>query len=458
MSILNIFKKKKEEETGKTSSSKHYLTGKEVRAIAKSNAKVTRKLEKQKKRRVPESEYLAEMKDDNNILEIENLHSYFFTDQGVVKAVNGVTINVPANSTVGVVGESGCGKSVTSMSVMRLLQGPSGQIVEGSIRFKAYDYKRDEKGKFIPVYEKDEKGEVVTEPVLDKKGNAVKDKEGNPVLRPKQVVDADGVGVYEKEEKVFEIAKMPIKEMYRLRGRQMSMVFQEPMTSLNPVFTIGNQLDEVVLLHIPGATKEFAKKRSIDLLDMVGIANSERVYKSFPHELSGGMRQRVMIAMALACEPRLIIADEPTTALDVTIQAQILELFNNIKKKLNGSILLITHDLGVIAEMADYVVVMYAGRIIEQGTAEEIYHNPCHPYTKGLQKSKPTMKTSEDKLFNIPGNVPNPVDMPDYCYFKERCNECRAKCAGKYPEMVQISPTHFVACHLYDDKAGNESE
>ncbi len=246
--------------------------------------------------------------------------------------------------------------------------------------------------------------------------------------------------------------------MYRLRGRQMSMVFQEPMTSLNPVFTIGNQLDEVVLLHIPGATKEFAKKRSIDLLDMVGIANSERVYKSFPHELSGGMRQRVMIAMALACEPRLIIADEPTTALDVTIQAQILELFNNIKKKLNGSILLITHDLGVIAEMADYVVVMYAGRIIEQGTAEEIYHNPCHPYTKGLQKSKPTMKTSEDKLFNIPGNVPNPVDMPDYCYFKERCNECRAKCAGKYPEMVQISPTHFVACHLYDDKAGNESE
>ena len=169
------------------------------------------------------------------------------------------------------------------------------------------------------------------------------------------------------------------------------------------------------------------------------------------------MRQRVMIAMALACEPRLIIADEPTTALDVTIQAQILELFNNIKTKLNGSILLITHDLGVIAEMADYVVVMYAGRIIEQGTAEEIYHNPCHPYTQGLQKSKPTMKTSEDKLFSIPGNVPNPVDMPDYCYFKERCNKCTAKCAGKYPEMVQVSPTHFVACHLYD-KAGNEGE
>ena len=343
------------------------------------------------------------------------------------------------------------------MSVMRLIQGPAGQIVEGSIRFKANDYKRDGKGNFIPVYEKDEAGNVIMEPVLDKKGNPVTDKVGNPVLRPKQVMDADGIGVYEKEEKVFEIAKMSIREMYRLRGRQMSMVFQEPMTSLNPVFTIGNQLDEVILLHIPGATKAFAKKRSIELLDMVGIAMSERVYKSFPHELSGGMRQRVMIAMALACEPRLIIADEPTTALDVTIQAQILELFNNIKTKLNGSILLITHDLGVIAEMADYVVVMYAGRIIEQGTAEEIYHNPCHPYTQGLQKSKPTMKTSEDKLFSIPGNVPNPVDMPDYCYFKERCNKCTAKCAGKYPEMVQVSPTHFVACHLYD-KAGNEGE
>ena len=454
MSILDKFKKKKDSQK---SSSKHYLSGKEVRAIAKSNAKVTRRLEKEKKRRIPESEFTSQMKDDNNILEIENLHSYFFTDQGVVKAVNGVSINVPANSTVGVVGESGCGKSVTSMSVMRLIQGPAGQIVEGSIRFKANDYKRDGKGNFIPVYEKDEAGNVIMEPVLDKKGNPVTDKVGNPVLSPKQVMDADGIGVYEKEEKVFEIAKMSIREMYRLRGRQMSMVFQEPMTSLNPVFTIGNQLDEVILLHIPGATKAFAKKRSIELLDMVGIAMSERVYKSFPHELSGGMRQRVMIAMALACEPRLIIADEPTTALDVTIQAQILELFNNIKTKLNGSILLITHDLGVIAEMADYVVVMYAGRIIEQGTAEEIYHNPCHPYTQGLQKSKPTMKTSEDKLFSIPGNVPNPVDMPDYCYFKERCNKCTAKCAGKYPEMVQVSPTHFVACHLYD-KAGNEGE
>ena len=451
--VLKLFKKDKGESSEEQAvSSNHYLTGKEIRAIAKANAQEMRRLEKEKNRRAPESEYITQMKDENNILEIENLHSYFFTDQGVVKAVNGVTFNIPLNSTVGVVGESGCGKSVTSMSVMRLLQGPTGQIVDGSIRFKASDYKRDEKGKFIPVYERDDYGEIVYEPVTDKKGNAKLDKDGNPVMRPKQVRDEDGIGKFEMEERVFDIAKMPIREMYRLRGRQMSMVFQEPMTSLNPVFTIGNQLDEVTLLHVPEATKEFAKKRSIDMLNMVGIAMPERVYASFPHELSGGMRQRVMIAMALACEPRLIIADEPTTALDVTIQAQVLELFNDIKKKINGSILLITHDLGVIAEMADYVVVMYAGRIIEQGTASEIFHKPCHPYTQGLQKSKPTMKSSGDKLFNIPGNVPNPVDMPNNCYFRERCSQCIGKCSGDYPEMMQVSPTHYVACHLYATK------
>ena len=339
------------------------------------------------------------------------------------------------------------------MSVMRLLQGPTGQIVEGSIRFKAYDFKRDEKGKVIPVYEKDENGNVIYETVIDKKTGAPKlDKDGQEIKVPKQKTRENGIGEFEMEEKVFDIAKMPMREMYRLRGRQMSMVFQEPMTSLNPVFTIGDQLDEVSLLHIPGATREIAKKRSIEMLNMVGIAMPERVYASYPHELSGGMRQRVMIAMALAGEPRLIIADEPTTALDVTIQAQILELFNDLKRRINGSILLITHDLGVIAEMADYVVVMYAGRIIEKGTATEIFNNPLHPYTKGLQKSKPTMKSNSDTLFNIPGNVPNPVNMPDYCYFKERCSECIGKCSGKYPDMVQVSPTHFVACHLYEGK------
>lgn len=433
-------------------SDNHYLTGKEIREIAKANAKEMRRLEKAKNRKCPESEYLTEMKDDGNILEIEDLHSYFFTDQGVVKAVNGVSFNIPINSTVGVVGESGCGKSVTSMSVMRLLQGPTGQIVSGSIRFKAEDFKRDEKGKPIPVYERDENGEVVCAPVLDKKGNPKLDKNGEQILKPVQKTRENGIGIYETEEKIFDIAKMPIKQMYKLRGRQMSMVFQEPMTSLNPVFTIGDQLDEVSLLHIPDATKEIAKNRSIEMLNMVGIAMPERVYASYPHELSGGMRQRVMIAMALAGEPRLIIADEPTTALDVTIQAQILDLFNDLKRRINGSILLITHDLGVIAEMADYVVVMYAGRIIEKGTASEIFHNPLHPYTKGLQKSKPTMKSNSETLFNIPGNVPNPVDMPDYCYFKERCSECIGKCSGAYPESVQVSPTHFVACHLYAQK------
>ena len=433
-------------------SSKHYLTGKEIRVIAKENAKIMRKLEKAKKRKASPSEYTTEMKDSNNILEVEGLHSYFFTDQGVVKAVNGVTFNIPSNTTVGVVGESGCGKSVTSMSIMRLLQGPSGQIVEGSIRFKVSDFKRDEKGQFMPVYEKDENGEIVYEPVLNKDGSVKMGKDGQPVLKPKQAFDENGIGIFEQEEKVYDIAKMPIAEMYRLRGRQMSMVFQEPMTSLNPVFTIGDQLDEVTLLHVPGANKEFAKKRSIEMLNLVGIAMPERVYASFPHELSGGMRQRVMIAMALAGEPRLIIADEPTTALDVTIQAQILDLFNDLKHKINSSILLITHDLGVIAEMADYVVVMYAGRIIEQGTASEIFHNPMHPYTQGLQKSKPTMKSSEERLFNIPGNVPNPVNMPNHCYFKERCSQCVAKCSGDYPCMVQVSPTHFVACHLYGEK------
>jgi peptide/nickel transport system ATP-binding protein len=449
MSILDkIFKK---EETGK---SKNYLTGKEVRAIARENAKIVSKLEKEKKRKLPQSAYTTQLKDENNILEVDNLNSYFFTDQGVVKAVNGVSFNIPLNSTVGVVGESGCGKSVTSMSIMRLLQGPSGQIVEGEIRFKVSDYKRDEKGNFIPVYKKDEDGNIVTEQVFNKNGTPKLDKDGNPVYQPVQELNEDGIGVFEQEETVFDIAKMPIDEMYRLRGRQMAMVFQEPMTSLNPVFTIGDQLDEVSLLHVPGANKEFAKKRSIDMLNLVGIAMPERVYASYPHELSGGMRQRVMIAMALAGEPRLIIADEPTTALDVTIQAQILDLFNDLKRKINSSILLITHDLGVIAEMADYVVVMYAGRIIEQGTVSEIFHNPMHPYTQGLQKSKPTMKTNEEKLFNIPGNVPNPIDMPNHCYFKERCKQCIGKCSGEYPGMVQVSPTHYVACHLYEAKEG----
>ena len=391
---------------------RNYLSGREVKAIAKANAKEMKRLEAYKNRKAKEEEFLTEMRDDANILEIEDLHTFFFTEQGVVKAVNGVSYDVPKNAVVGVVGESGCGKSVTSMSVMRLIQGPTGQIVDGSIRFKAHDYKRNEKGE--PV--KDENGEFIM------------------------------------EDKIYDIAKMPIHEIHRIRGKQIAMIFQEPMTSLNPVFTIGEQLDEVTFVHTPGATKEMARAKSEDMLRLVGII-PENVYGAFPHELSGGMRQRVMIAMALAAEPRLIIADEPTTALDVTIQAQILDLLQDIKNKIDGSILLITHDLGVIAEMADYVVVMYAGKVIEKGTVYEIFQDPKHPYTVGLQKSKPTMTLDDGaELYNIPGNVPNPINMPNHCYFKERCAKCTAKCSGAYPGMVQVSPTHFVACHLYGEE------
>ena len=393
------------------------------------------------------------MRDENNILEIENLHTYFYTDAGVSKAVNGVSFDIPKGSVVGVVGESGCGKSVTSLSVMQLVQAPQGQIVEGSIRFRTRDYAVDADGKYIPVYETvtDETGQTAVKTVQkqDKKGNPLTDKEGNPVLEKVQAKDKEGFPLFEMVDKVYDIAKMPISAMRKIRGKEISMIFQEPMTSLNPVFTIGNQLDEVVFLHTPGADAAFAKKRSIEMLQLVGIAMPESVYERYPHELSGGMRQRVMIAMALACNPKLIIADEPTTALDVTIQAQILELLKEIKSKVEGSIMLITHDLGVIASMADYVVVMYAGRVIEKGTVWDIFDHPLHPYTVGLQKSKPVVNKDVEWLYNIPGNVPNPINMPTYCYFRDRCQRCTAKCKGDYPPLVQVSETHSVACHLY---------
>ena len=433
----------------------HYISGKEARRIARENMRVTREYERKKKRKhVPEQEYLTEMKNKDNILEIENLHTYFFTDAGVAKSVNGVSFEVPKGSVVGVVGESGCGKSVTSLSVMQLVQAPQGQIVEGSIRFCSQDYKRDEEGRPVPVWEYEEKDGrkvVKKEPVLDKKGRPVLEKDGTPKMKNVQALDGNGFPAFETEDKTFDIAKMPMNEMRRIRGKEISMIFQEPMTSLNPLFTIGNQLDEVVLLHTPGADKALAKKRSVEMLTLVGIAMPENVYTRYPHELSGGMRQRVMIAMALACNPKLIIADEPTTALDVTIQAQVLDLLKEIKQKINGSIMLITHDLGVIAGMADYVVVMYAGRVIEKGTVEDIFDRPMHPYTVGLQKSKPVLNKDIEWLYSIKGQVPNPIDMPDYCYFKDRCERCKEVCNGKYPPLVQVSPTHSVACYLYDE-------
>ena len=369
-----------------------YLSAKESRRISKENRKITNALEKKRKRKnVPESEYLTEMHDPNNAVEFDNLHTYFFTDTGVVKSVDGVTFSVPIGKTVGVVGESGCGKSVTSLSLMQLLQRPQGQVVESEIRLNLGS-------------------------------------------------------------KAYDVTKAPDSVMQHLRGNYISMIFQEPMTALNPVFRIGDQIDEVLALHNEkGHDEAQIKARTIELLEMVGIANSEGVYKMFPHELSGGMRQRVMIAMALACSPKLIIADEPTTALDVTIQAQILDLLRNLKDQINSSIMFITHDLGVIAEMADYVVVMYAGRIVEQGTAEEIFSHPAHPYTIGLMASKPVVGRQVDKLYSIPGKVPNPINMPNYCYFKDRCEMCVNGCEGDYPCEVSISPTHKVSCYRYYD-------
>lgn len=373
-----------------------YLSAKESRRISKENRKITDQLEKQRKRKnVPESEYLTTMRNPANAVEFENLHTYFFTDVGTVKAVDGITFDVPIGKTVGVVGESGCGKSVTSLSLMQLLQRPQGQIVEGAIRLNL----------------------------------------GN---------------------KAYDITKTPTEAMQKLRGNFVSMIFQEPMTALNPVFRIGDQMDEVIALH-DGEGKSAAdiKARTIELLEMVGIANSEGVYKMFPHELSGGMRQRVVIAMALACNPRVIIADEPTTALDVTIQAQILDLLRQLKSRINSAIMFITHDLGVIAEMADYVVVMYAGRIVEKGTAEEIFAHPAHPYTIGLMASKPVVGRHVEKLYSIPGKVPNPVNMPHYCYFKDRCEMCVEGCEGDYPCEISLSPTHKVSCYrYYDGKVG----
>ena len=437
----------------------HYLTTKEARIISKTNNRIITQLEKRKRRNADESEYITQMKDESNIVEFDNLHTYFFTDSGVVKSVDGVSFEIPQGAVVGVVGESGCGKSVTSLSLMQLVQAPQGQIVEGSIRFQSSDFVYGDDGKPLPIYEyvTDSNGNPVldsdgnptiqTRPVLDKKGNPKLDKDGSPLMERVQAIDDDGFPMFQREPKTYDIAKMPMSQMRKIRGKEIAMIFQEPMTSLNPVFTIGNQMDEVVLLHTPGATKESAKARSIEMLNLVGIASPELVYKKYPHELSGGMRQRVMIAMALSCNPRLIIADEPTTALDVTIQAQILELLKDIKDKINGSIMLITHDLGVITGMADYVVVMYAGRIIEKGTVEDIFDRPMHPYTVGLQKSKPVVNQKTEWLYSIPGQVPNPIDMPNYCYFKDRCQQCIAKCGWDYPALTQISETHFVACY-----------
>jgi len=373
-----------------------------IKQIKKYNLGKYKELQIKKKRKnIPEEEYLTKMHNPDNVLEIENLHTCFYSDVGTVRAVDGVTFDIPRGKTLGVVGESGCGKSVTSLSVMRILQEPQGQISQGEIRLNV-----------------------------------------------------------KRQGKAFDLTKVSQKFMEEIRGSDISMIFQEPMTTLNPVFTIGKQLDEVYLYHNElGISKPAAmKKKSIENLEKVGIANAPRVYSMYPHELSGGMRQRVVIAMALSSNPELIIADEPTTALDVTIQAQILDLLRNLKSELNASIMLITHDLGVVAEMADLVVVMYAGRIVEKGTVRDIFHHPAHPYTIGLMKSRPSAMTGENKLFSIPGSVPNPVELPDHCYFRSRCDKCVAACAYEYPQMTKLTDTHYVACYWAKENKENGIE
>ena len=371
-----------------------YISGRESRKITRFNRRVTRRLEKERADANKDPAlYTTVMKNPDNVVEFDNVCTYFFTDVGVVKAVDGVSYEIPVGKTVGVVGESGCGKSVTSLSLMQLLQRPSGQTVGGEIRFNL------------------------------------------------------GLG----DGTAYNSVNTPNAIMEKIRGNRISMIFQEPMTALNPVFRIGQQVDEVTELHHPEMSKEDVKARTLEMLELVGIANKEGVYNMYPHELSGGMRQRVCIAIALACSPSLIIADEPTTALDVTIQAQILDLLQNLKNKLNSSIMLITHDLGVVAGMADYVVVMYAGRVVEKGTTDDIFHHPSHPYTIGLMRSKPVVGKKVEELYNIPGSVPNPVEMPDYCYFRDRCEMQCDKCAGQYPPEIRISDTHIVTCYRYMD-------
>jgi len=320
-----------------------------------------------------------------DLITIKNLKTYFYTEDGVVRAVDDVSFKIKEGETVGIVGESGCGKSMTAMSIMRLIPNPPGVIEGGEIIF-------------------------------------------------------DGKNVLE----------MSDEELRNMRGNDISVIFQEPMTSLNPVFTIGYQIEEVLILH-QNLNKAEAREKAIEALKQVGIPRADEIVDCYPHELSGGMRQRAMIAMAMACNPKLLIADEPTTALDVTIQAQILDLMRGLKKKFNSSIMLITHDLGVVAEMADYVVVMYAGKVVEESPVLDLYKNPLHPYTVGLLESKPKLNEKKDKLTTIPGQVPNPLNMPEGCYFHPRCSKCMDICKKKQPRTIEMENGHKVTCWLYDE-------
>lgn len=329
---------------------------------------------------------MTEINNTAPLLQVKNLKTYFYTHSGLVKAVDDVSFEVYQGETLGIVGESGCGKSITCMSLAQLVECPPGKYEGGEILLDGQD-----------------------------------------------------------------MLKVSDTELRHIRGNKISYIFQEPMTSLNPVFKIGYQIEEVLMLH-QGLSKEEARARAIEALDLVRIPNPERIVDEYPFALSGGMRQRVMIAMALACNPKLLVADEPTTALDVTIQAQVLDLMNDLKKKIDTSILFITHDLSVIAEMADRVMVMYAGKVVELADVNTIFENPLHPYTRGLIGSRPDMSTSSTRLNVIPGNVPDLSDLPEGCSFGPRCSLVCDQCRAGVPELVEVEPGHFVRCFVTGGK------
>jgi peptide/nickel transport system ATP-binding protein len=322
------------------------------------------------------------------LIRVENLKTTFYTSAGVVRAVDDVSFKIDCGQSVGLVGESGCGKSVTSLSILRLIAGPSGRIENGRILFHDID-----------------------------------------------------------------VLKLTEDEMRGIRGNKISMIFQEPMTSLNPVFRIGDQIAETLMLH-DGDTKKQAAVRAVEMLKTVGIPCPERVAREYPHQLSGGMRQRAMIAMAMACRPELLIADEPSTALDVTIQAQILDLMRELKEKSGTAILMITHDLGVVAEMCEYVIVMYGGKIVEEADVYTVFDNPLHPYTRGLMESRPALNRDSARLNPIPGVVPSPLDLPSGCYFHPRCSRAFDRCRVEAPQLVEAAPGHKVRCWLCNGGGG----
>ena len=326
---------------------------------------------------------------NNNILEIKNLHTYFYTDSGVIKSVDGVDIELREGTTLGIVGESGSGKSVTALSVMGLLMGTTGKVAEGEILFEGRD-----------------------------------------------------------------LTKLDDEERRKMRGEKISMIFQEPMTSLNPVMKIGDQITECILMH-NNISRQEAWDKAVEMLKLTGVPRVERMMKEYPFQLSGGQRQRVMIAMALVCKPKILIADEPTTALDVTIQAQILDLMENLKQKTGTSILFITHDLGVVAEVSDDAVVMYSGRVVEKGDVRSIFASPSHPYTKGLLASIPKLGECAEELESIPGNVPNPKYMPQGCKFAPRCSCAFDKCREEEPGFYDVGEGHMSRCWLCEKKGGD---